>query len=329
MGTVAEIADTGRLRAALAEVRSDSSGLYRKSWVVVGHVNNDPMLIDVVQSDTSPDASLEGLRGQLLDDQVMYCLLRLTTTFDVSTTVKFVYIHWVGDKVPFAKKGRFGVVSGSIEQHFCPYHLLVETGSIDDLDENILIQRLEESSGTRNKVVEGSVEGRQERGFTAHAVKKQEKGSVRSVAPAGVVVETTQELQEAIADVRRDDQPSNWVLAGFEAGDVKRPLVVVAVGTGGIEEIKAQLDDSQVMFALYRTTDVYDEIQTVKFVYLYWIGERVKPLTKGKVSAYSGPVEKIFSPAHITMLFSNKHDIREEVIKDKVMASSGSKLCVK
>lgn len=114
------------------------------------------------------------------------------------------------------------------------------------------------------------MEGRQERGFTAHAVKKQEKGAVRSVAPAGVVVNTSPELQDAIADVRRNDNPTNWVLAGFESGDIKRPLVVVATGTGKIDEIKELLDDTQVMFALYRTTDVYDDIQTVKFVYIYW-----------------------------------------------------------
>lgn len=54
----------------------------------------------------------------------------------------FLSFSRVGDKVPFAKKGRFGVVSGSIEQHFSPYHLLIETGSIDDLAENILIQRV-------------------------------------------------------------------------------------------------------------------------------------------------------------------------------------------
>lgn len=58
---------------------------------------------------------------------------------------------------------------------------------------------------------------------------------------------------------------------------------------------------------------------------LYWfrfdlfrIGEHVKPLTKGKMSAFSGPVERIFSPAHVTMLFSQKNDIREDIIKDKV-----------
>ena len=130
--------------------------------------------------------------------------------------------------------------------------------------------QLEESSGTHNKVVEGSVEGRQERGFTAHAVKTQAKGALRSVAPAGVVVPTSPELQDAIADVRRDDNPTNWVLAGFEGGDIKRPLVVIATGTGKIDEIRQLLDDTQVMYALYRTTDVYDDIQTVKFVYVYW-----------------------------------------------------------
>ena len=44
--------------------------------------------------DTSPTCSLTDVRQHLKDDQVMYCLLRLTTTFDMSTTVKFIYIHW-------------------------------------------------------------------------------------------------------------------------------------------------------------------------------------------------------------------------------------------
>jgi len=47
------------------------------------------------QQDTSPTCSLADMRELLKDDQVMYCLLRLTTTFDMSTTVKFVYIHWL------------------------------------------------------------------------------------------------------------------------------------------------------------------------------------------------------------------------------------------
>lgn len=48
------------------------------------------------------------------------------------------------------------------------------------------------------------------------------------------------------------------------------------------------------------------------------MGESVKPLTKGKLSAYAGPVEQMFSPAHVTMSFSQKHEIRETIIRDKV-----------
>jgi len=48
------------------------------------------------------------------------------------------------------------------------------------------------------------------------------------------------------------------------------------------------------------------------------MGEAVKPLTKGKLSAYAGPVEQMFSPAHVTMSFSQKHEIREAAVRDKV-----------
>jgi len=48
MGTRAEAADLIRLQAAIAEVRSDASDIYRKSWVIVGHVDNNPLVIDVL-----------------------------------------------------------------------------------------------------------------------------------------------------------------------------------------------------------------------------------------------------------------------------------------
>lgn len=36
----------------------------------------------------------------------------------MSTTVKFVYVKWSGGSVPFTKRGRYGVVQGSIEKLF-------------------------------------------------------------------------------------------------------------------------------------------------------------------------------------------------------------------
>ena len=49
---------------------------------------------------------------------VHFPIVRLEEEIDMSTSVKFVYVHWVGDHVPFTKKGRFGVVHGSVVQWF-------------------------------------------------------------------------------------------------------------------------------------------------------------------------------------------------------------------
>ena len=135
----------------------------------------------------------------------------------------------------------------------------------------MFVDQLEEGSGTRNHVIEGSLEGRQHRGFTAHtAVNRSITTQLKSVAPSGVSVEVTPELTEAIAAVRQDANDATWALAGFEDNNLKRPLTLVAKGTGGIADLQDSLLDDQVMYALYRTSDCIDDIKTVKFVYIYW-----------------------------------------------------------
>lgn len=37
-----------------------------------------------------------------------------------------------------------------------------------------------------------------------------------------------------------------------------------------------------------------DDIPTVKFVYLQWVGELVKPMSKAKVSTHKGALENHF-----------------------------------
>ena len=130
--------------------------------------------------------------------------------------------------------------------------------------------QLDESSGTKNNIIEGSVEGRQERGFLQHQARRGQSGTLKSVAPEGAAVEVEPELQEAIGEVRDDKCETTWVLAGYEGGNIKNALVVVEKGSGDIGDLTDQLIDDQVMYALYRITDRIDDIDTVKFVYIYW-----------------------------------------------------------
>ena len=94
MSTTADVQEPERFEEVMVNCRDDGAGLNRRSWVILGHVNNNPNKVDVLASDNSEEASLEGWLEKLEDDQVMYCLLRLTSTVDLSTTIKFVYVHW-------------------------------------------------------------------------------------------------------------------------------------------------------------------------------------------------------------------------------------------
>ena len=48
MSVKAEVEDLDAFTQALGDVRNDSDGVNRKSWVLVGHVNNNPNQIQLV-----------------------------------------------------------------------------------------------------------------------------------------------------------------------------------------------------------------------------------------------------------------------------------------
>jgi hypothetical protein len=46
--------------------------------------------------------------------------------------------------------------------------------------------------------------------------------------------------------------------------------VLVATGIEDINEMKSHLSDDQGMYALYRSRDQVDDIETVKFTFIQW-----------------------------------------------------------
>ena len=48
-------------------------------------------------------------------------------------------------------------------------------------------------------------------------------------------------------------------------------------------------------FSLAPQTDIVDEIPTVKFVFIQWLGENISPMTRGKVSTHKGALEELFN----------------------------------
>ena len=67
-------------------------------------------------------------------------------------------------------------------------------------------------------------------------------------------------------------------------------LQLVATGSGTIDGLVEHLQDDQINYGLYRTTDRYDGHLTIKFVFIVWIGERVKILRKARIATHKGAI---------------------------------------
>lgn len=324
MTTTIEVVDGGAFHEGIASVRSDTSD---DKYIICCHVDGDPNRVQTVQVGQSTSE----IAGLLDEGQVMYALGRYETKFDMSTTVKFVYFRWIGEQVPLGKKGRYGVVKGEAESMFSPYHLFVESSNREDFADDLILQQLEETSGTKSKVLE-STEGRQMRGFTQTQLPSRDnkaKFGVSAVSKAGAPVDVDPAVLEAVADVRKDDSPLNWILAGYRANSPKGPIDLVGSGDGDISELKDLLAADAPMYGLYRVTDKVDDITTVKFVYIVWIGESTKPMTRAKISTHKGVAEETFTPAHVTIFASDLSDLSDSVIMTKVKSASGTMSHVK
>lgn len=325
MATTIDVVDGEiNFQEAITSVRSDASA---DKYVLCGHVDGDPNRMQVLRVGQATDE----LSSLLDESQVMYALGRYETKFDMSTTVKFVYFRWIGETVPMGKKGRYGVVKGNAESMFSPYHLFVESSNVEDFADDSILQQLEETSGTKSKVLE-STEGRQMRGFTQTQLPSRDnkaKFGVSAVSKAGAPVDVDPGLVELVADVRSDASPLSWVVAGYRDNSPKGPIEIVGSGEGDLSEMKEVLSADAPMYGLYRVTDQMDGITTVKFVYIVWIGEDTKPMTRAKISTHKGVAEETFTPAHVTIFASDQSDVSESVIMDKVKSASGTMSHVK
>ncbi|XP_038073228.1 uncharacterized protein LOC119741508 isoform X2 [Patiria miniata] len=258
---------------SMKDVRDDSS---ETNLLIIGHVDDNPHRLDVVHTGSDVSQMSELLK----DNQVMYVLAKLTTTYDLSTTVKFVCVHWIGTEVPFSKRGRYGVIYNSVASQLAPYHVELEADSTSDITEEKMLQKLEEAAGTISKVMEISdIEGRQERGFTQTqlqntsgriAGKSITTTKMAAVSSRGAPVTFSPDVSDAIADVRSDDSPTNWLLAGYEGGNPKSQILMVKSGVDGLAGLTELLKTDLVYYGLLRVSDEIDDIRTVKFVYITW-----------------------------------------------------------
>ena len=78
----------------------------------------------------SGSGGVSEIRELVKEDNVFFALFRLEDQIDDSTTVKFVMLNWLGEKLPRMAKARLSVHRGTIESLLNVFHHLTSNRTI-------------------------------------------------------------------------------------------------------------------------------------------------------------------------------------------------------
>ena len=63
-----------------------------------------------------------------------------------------------------------------------------------------------------------------------------------------------------------------------------------------------------IYYGLVRTTETIDQTEAVKFVFISFLGEKVAPMRKAKISTLKGTITEAFAPFHAELLNASSRD---------------------
>eukprot|EP00029_Vermamoeba_vermiformis_P002524 TRINITY_DN128_c0_g1_i1.p1 TRINITY_DN128_c0_g1~~TRINITY_DN128_c0_g1_i1.p1 ORF type:complete len:142 (+),score=41.13 TRINITY_DN128_c0_g1_i1:277-702(+) len=125
----------------------------------------------------------------------------------------------------------------------------------------------------------------------------------------------------ALWEELRKDQ-ANWVL--FTYGD-NNTIVEAGKGNGGFAEFKSHLKEDGIFYGGFRVMAVDEEnSKRSKFIFVTWVGEKVSPLKRARVSTHKPLVREKCVGAHIELQAASEDDLTEEVVTKKLASSGGA-----
>lgn len=311
--------DEEAFHSALKSLRDNTS---QTEWLLVGHAENSNEAVHLVGSGSG---GYEELSANFDESSVMYGLIRVIQKIDLSTTTKFVYIYFIGEKVPALQRGKIASTASAVKSSLSPYHVDFEITNVSELSTELINQKVAETAGVVNKSMEvkHSTESSSAKKTSSYTGGFQgfQGNNAKVRASAGLTID--QSLLDAIADVRNDKTETNWALGGYLNNEVKKPIQLIAKGNGGVDEITPHLASDIIAYGLIRVVDVIEGIKTVKFVFLVHIGSDVSITKKATIATHKGGVIDGFGAIHLTVEISG--EISDEILLSKVQEASGSK----
>jgi len=309
-GANLKFADQQGLLEAIKDVRADDTPT---NWVIAGFVEGGSDTLTLLGKGIG---GVNELKTLLKDDEVQYGLVRLSDQIDNSVTVKFVFIHFVGEQVKYTRKARIGIHIGKVTEIFTPHHTDLTASKMDDISEEVIVKKLRNLREA--KVGEGSTSPK----VSPSSPKR--KSLVPTAALSSVSISNESEFKDAMKALRDNNTSNDWVLVQYDAGNTTI-LHFVGTGSGGTAELTAHLKDDNIAYGLVRIVDQIDNSKTIKYCFVNWVGANVKGVVKARVATNIGFIANLFHPYHVDVAASSQDEISQQIISDKVRETSGSK----
>jgi len=322
------------IKDAIADVRNDKTSTNWALLTYQGENSNDVVLLG------KGEGGLDELISLLKDEIVGYGLVRLVERFDDSDTVKFVFVHWIGEKIHRMLRARKGTHSGAIKDILTPYHTDVEATTLSEISEEIVVRAVARASGTAVHVLEKSAGGgggsaspsysRAKQGGSSSPASSSSKGpSSSSKGPSSVPKQTDnvkfdeETIRAAIQDVRSDSTDTDWVLLTYD-GPNSNNIILLGAGNGGSAELLTHLKDDNVAYGLVRQVEKFDDSNRVMFAYVNWVGENIHRMLRARLGTHSGAVKGLLAPYHADIDATNTSEISTELITTKIRETIGT-----
>ncbi|KAI1788632.1 actin depolymerizing protein [Ganoderma leucocontextum] len=131
-------------------------------------------------------------------------------------------------------------------------------------------------------------------------------------------------IDEAYQDVRSDKSETNWLLLDYES-DRSDKLKLTSTGSGGLAELRDQLDDSKASYGYVRIQYSNDkESVREKFILVIWIGPDCKVMRKAKISVHTADVKTVLRVYTMEVPAREKDDLTEDPIIIKLRKAGGA-----
>eukprot|EP01132_Coremiostelium_polycephalum_P002129 gene2129-2623_t len=144
-GSVVSCENEQDLKDTIKDVRNDSTDT---NWCLVGY-KNDTTLVVLGKGSGGADE----LATHLNPNIVAYGLVREVERFDLSDTVKFAFINYVGDDIPRMFRAKLGTHSGKVKEFFSPYHVDLHASNPSEITASIITSKITQNSGTSSRVL--------------------------------------------------------------------------------------------------------------------------------------------------------------------------------